>query len=349
MLVTRTASADAILVEHVTKIFDGRVVAVDDVSLPVPPGALLALLGPRGCGKSTLLRLIAGLETPDAGSISMSGRVVADGRRWVPAEERRVGLVFQDGALFPHLTVEQNIGFGLRGQDRNAQAERIGALLDLVGLAGLEGRYPHQLSGGQQQRVALARALAPNPPVMLLDEPFANLDAALRRDLAQEVERIVHDAAAATVFVTHDQEEALSTADIVAVMQAGRIVQVGEPRVIYERPATRGVAAFVGEATFVPGDARGAQAATMLGSIALVAPQHGAVEVLVRPEQVELAASEAGNAVVVRSTYFGYDQVVDVRTDDGMQVRARLRPDVAFTIGQRVVARVAGVAVAFPV
>jgi iron(III) transport system ATP-binding protein len=256
--------------------------------------------------------------------------------------------VFQDGALFPHLTVEQNIGFGLRGLARSAQTERIGALLGLVGLAGLEGRYPHQLSGGQQQRVALARALAPNPPVMLLDEPFANLDAALRRDLAQEVERIVHDAASATVFVTHDQEEALSTADIVAVMDAGRIVQVGAPRAIYERPATRGVAAFVGEATFVAGDARGAQAATALGSVALVSPQHGAVEVLVRPEHVELLASEPGNAVVVRSTYFGYDQVVDVRTDAGMLVRARLRPEAAFAIGQRVAARVAGAVMAYP-
>ncbi|MBC8075555.1 MAG: ABC transporter ATP-binding protein, partial [Chloroflexales bacterium] len=227
----------------------GAVRAVVDVDLTLASGQLLALLGPSGCGKTTLLRLLAGFEPPDTGTISIGGRQVAGPNGLVPPEQRRVGMVFQDYALFPHLSLKENIAYGLpRSNGRDA---RVAELLALVGLESLGTRSPHQLSGGQQQRAALARALAPGPAVMLLDEPFSNLDASLRRTVRSEVRRILQAAGATVLFVTHDQEEALSLADQVAVMLEGRILQVGRPATIYERPTTREVAAFVGAANFL--------------------------------------------------------------------------------------------------
>jgi iron(III) transport system ATP-binding protein len=338
----------AIELRSVRKSYDGQTLAVDQVSLAVPEGRLLALLGPSGCGKSTLLRLIAGLEQPDAGEIAIAGRRVAGSGTWTPPEARHVGLVFQDGALFPHLTVGQNIAFGLQGAGRVEQARRIQELLELVDLNGMEQRYPHQLSGGQQQRVALARALAPSPPVMLLDEPFANLDAALRRELAAQVEQIVHRAGATTVFVTHDQEEALSIADLVAVMEAGHILQLGTPRAIYEQPATRAVAAFVGEATFVAAEASDETAHSAIGTLKLAKPAQGMVEALLRPENVEVLRDPSAGAVVEHATYLGYDQIVDVRIPDGTLVRARLRPRPGLQAGESVRLQVIAPVVAFP-
>ncbi len=214
-------------------------------------GEILALLGPSGCGKTTTLRLIAGLESPDAGTITLRGQVVAGPGRAVPPEERGIGIVFQDYALFPHLTVADNVGFGAGAGGATGAASS--TVLDLVGLGGFGPRYPHELSGGQQQRVALARALAPAPALMLLDEPFSNLDADLRAQMRDEVERILRTSGTTAVFVTHDQEEAFTLADRVGVLQAGRIEQLAPPQELYHRPATRFVAAFVGAADFLPG------------------------------------------------------------------------------------------------
>jgi iron(III) transport system ATP-binding protein len=333
----------------VTKHYAGPTAAVRAISLAVPPQALVALLGPSGCGKTTTLRLIAGLEVPDAGEIRLAGRLVAGNGTWVRPESRRVGLVFQDGALFPHLTIHNNIAFGLHGLAHQQQQRRVAEVLELVDLSGLGARYPHQLSGGQQQRVALARALAPNPPIMLLDEPFANLDAALRRDMRAEVQRVVRMAGTTTVFVTHDQEEALSIADLVAVMHAGQLVQIGTPLEVYEQPATHGVAAFVGEANFLPAIADGNTASSPIGIVRLVQPMHGPIELMVRPERLLLQPDQDGAAIIERLTYFGHDQLLTIRLTDQTQLQARIRPRADLAPGVRVRVAVDGPVVAFAV
>lgn len=323
----------------------GAIEAVRAVSFAVKPGALVALLGPSGCGKTTTLRLIAGLETPDAGSVWLDGRTVAGNGTWVAPDARRVGMVFQDGALFPHLTVAQNIAFPL--SMRNGKA-RVEDLLVLVGMPGYGERYPHQLSGGQQQRVALARALAPEPSVVLLDEPFSRLDAALRASLREEVRAIVKQTGATTVFVTHDQEEALSIADCVVVMFNGRVVQVGTPQEVYTRPATRAIATFVGEANLLRGEAKGLKAECALGSVLLAAPAHGPVDIMVRPEAIDLRAVRDGAACIERIRYFGHDQAIHLCLHDGTQVTVRSLPRPDLAAGQRVAFSVRGVVVAYP-
>ncbi|MDQ3346072.1 MAG: ABC transporter ATP-binding protein, partial [Chloroflexota bacterium] len=243
------------------KAFDD-VIAVDGVDLDVRRGEFLSVLGPSGCGKTTLLRLVAGFERPDSGGIEIGGRVVAGPRRHLPPEQRHIGMVFQESALFPHLDVAGNIGFGLPRRDRES---RIAELVALVGMAGLQRRMPHELSGGQQQRVALARALAPHPALILLDEPFSSLDATLRSQLRVDVREILRSAGATTLFVTHDQGEALEISDRVAVMRAGRIEQVSTPAELYLRPVNRFVAGFVGEANLLPGEVRHGEVETLVG------------------------------------------------------------------------------------
>lgn len=301
----RSAELPVIEMRGVSKRFGKHTLAVNDVSLSVQQGRLVALLGPSGCGKSTTLRLVAGLEFPDQGEIWLAGKRVAGDGAWLPPEVRRVGMVFQDYALFPHLTIGDNIAFPLTNMPARRRHQRVGELLELVGLAGLAQRYPHQISGGQQQRVALARAMAADPAVVLLDEPFSNLDTALRTTTREEVRTILAAAGATTMLVTHDQEEAFSLADTVAVMLDGILIQVGTPQDIYLRPATRAVASFVGAATFLPGEAYGDTVVCALGTLPLARPAHGDVNVLLRPESVVIQPDIVGNACVREVRFLG--------------------------------------------
>jgi iron(III) transport system ATP-binding protein len=288
--------------DHATKAF-GATVAVDDVDLSVGEAELLALVGPSGCGKSTILRLVAGLIGVDRGRIDIGGAVVDDGSTRVDPERRHVGLVFQEHALFPHLTVAQNIGFGLRGMPRDERSRRRDHWLGVVGLAAHAGRYPHELSGGERQRVALARALAPAPRLMLLDEPFASLDHNLRTQLRGEVVALLRATGTPAVFVTHDQTEALATGDRVAVMRAGRIVQVGSPTDVYHTPRGRFVAAFMGEADFLPVRRNGERAITELGDVAVASP--APTVAVVRPEDVTIEPDPTGPGEVVDVKFQG--------------------------------------------
>lgn len=335
--------------DGVTKTF-GPVTAVDAVDLHVPQGSFTAVLGPSGCGKTTLLRMVAGFVTPDAGSIRFDGRVVAGEGRSVPPQQRRVGYVPQEGALFPHLDVAANIGFGLpRARRRSA---RVAEMLDLVELpASYATRHPHELSGGQQQRVALARALAPDPTVVLLDEPFSSLDAALRVTTGRAVARALHAAGATAVMVTHDQDEALSLADQVAVMRSGRLVQAATPRDLYRTPVDPDVARFVGGATVLPAQVHDGVAHCALGAVPLAGPcPDGAAQVLVRPEQLRIDGSEgAVEARIDEISFYGHDAAVRLYVlPDGPALVARVLGLESPGVGATVKAGVAGRVVAFP-
>lgn len=306
---------------QLTKSFGDEVV-VDEVTFTVPTGQILALLGPSGCGKTTTLRLIAGFERLDSGWVEIAGKTVADGQTHVAPEKRRVGMVFQDYAIFPHLSVAQNIAFGLnRAPDA---AERTEAMLELVGLLGIGEQMPHELSGGQQQRVALARALAMEPAVLLLDEPFSNLDTSLRTQVRAEVRELLKRSWATAVFVTHDQEEAMFIGDRVAVMNNGRVEQIGAPEDVFHRPATRFVAEFMGDSDFIRGHVVDGGVETALGvlpqKVSLAAGT--SVEVLVRPDDVTIAATENGNARVRARQFVGIANIYHLVLDDGSVVRS---------------------------
>jgi len=309
---------DAIEVHGLHKRF-GREPVLRGIDLRVAEGAILALLGPSGCGKTTLLRSLAGLERADAGTVSIGGRPVVGPGVDVPPERRRVGMVFQDWALFPHLDVGANVGYGLPRKERSP--DRIESALDLVGLAGMARRQPGTLSGGQQQRVALARAIAPEPSVLLLDEPFSNLDTTLRVQVRTELHHLLVDLGVTAVFVTHDQEEAFVLGDEVAVMLEGEIVQQATPAELYAHPATPWVAEFVGDANLLSAEAAGGSARTALGEVALLAGGDGPTTVLLRPEDLRLVTG--GDALVELTEYFGHDTVYLVRTADGTVVRVR--------------------------
>ncbi|HUF54891.1 MAG TPA: ABC transporter ATP-binding protein [Dehalococcoidia bacterium] len=329
--------SDFVAIAGLSKRF-GDVQAVDGVTLDVERGHTFALLGPSGCGKTTLLRLIAGFERADAGSISIGGRVVEGPGVRVAPEKRRAGMVFQDYALFPHMSVADNVAFGLRGKDGKRRVE---SLIDIVGLGGLGSRMPHELSGGQQQRVALARTLASEPDVVLLDEPFSNLDPTLRAHLRSEVRQILEHLEMTAIFVTHDQEEALSVSERLAIMMDGRIVQTGRPEDVYPRPANRRVAEFLGDANFFPGEIEAGQVQFELGRVAADEPA-GHVEVMVRPEALTLSAKDGVSVEVLHSEYFGHDQLVTVRLPSGADVKVRLLPGRALDRGQRLGLRLSG-------
>jgi iron(III) transport system ATP-binding protein len=340
----------ALQCDYLAKHF-GNTIAVNDLSFSLKIGRFMALLGPSGCGKTTSLRMIAGLEHPTSGRIQVSQQIVVDNHVWVPPHQRKIGLVFQDYALFPHMTVSKNVAYGLNAA-RETKQRRVMEVLELVGLYGLGERMPHELSGGQQQRVALARALAPSPQIMLLDEPFSNLDASLRLQVREDVRRILNEAGVTTVLVTHDQEEAFSLAGEVGVMLEGELQQIAPPREVYQFPATRQVAQFVGDANFVVGEASGETAVCVLGQIPLQNPFSGLVEILVRPENLALSLTDTpqdGNATVEQIVYLGYDQLLHLRIKDHDKLLvARIRSVERYTIGQSVHVHVVEPTIAFP-
>jgi len=339
-------SGPTLALRDVSKSF-GSVAAVSAVSLDVADDEILALVGPSGCGKSTLLRLVAGLYGIDAGSVRIADVVVDDGGRRIDPEDRHVGLVFQEHALFPHLTVAANVTFGMRSVPRSARSARMEEWLQMVGLGGFAERYPHELSGGERQRVALARALAPEPRLMLLDEPFASLDPSLRAQVRHDVVEILRATGTPTVFVTHDQAEALAIGDRVAVMRSGRLEQVGTPEVVFHQPCNRFVARFMGEAAFLPLNGSGA---TELEASRAIAAGDGAAgggeSVLIRPDDVTIAPVGADGdgpvATVIAAEFRGptwcytlalpSGQIVQStqphteRYDLGAEVRAALLP-----------------------
>ncbi len=325
-----------ICVHGVGKAF-GETIAVERAELCVERGEFVALLGPSGCGKTTLLRLIAGFESPDTGEIRVADVPVAGRTVCVPPERRRIGMVFQDYALFPFLTVAENVSFGVARRERR---RRVAEALELVGLAGLDKRYPHELSGGQQQRVALARALAPEPSVVLLDEPWSNIDPLRRHAMRDELAQILRVAGVTVLLVTHDREEAFSLADRVALMLEGTIVQAGTPEDVYLRPADRWAAEFAGAGNFVRGRLDGELVETLLGRFP-VTGRNGAtdVDVLIRPELLELRPDAEGTAEVVAREFRGHDVFYRVRLADGTTLVSHRPSTELVALGDRVTVR----------
>jgi len=314
--------APAVVLDRVTKYY-GSVVGVSCVGLTVAPGELVTVIGPSGCGKSTLLRLIAGLERPDVGTIRLTGTVVAGRHRFQPPERRRTGLVFQDHALFPHLDVAGNVGFGVDGLSRPDRRARIGQLLELVRLAHLAGRYPHELSGGEQQRVALARALAPRPAVVLLDEPFSDLDESLRAQVRRDTVAALRETAATAILVTHHRTEALAVGHRVAVMHGGTIEQAGTPQAVFEQPATRFVASFLSEPVFLPTHAHRGRLACEIGVLPAVPDRIGRgrdVVVALRPHEVAIHPDADAPARVAAVEYHGAFVLHHLRLASGTTV-----------------------------
>jgi iron(III) transport system ATP-binding protein len=321
-----------ISVEDVTVTF-GTTPALDGFSLDVPFGSLLTLVGPSGRGKTTALRVIAGFQDVDRGSVTIRGTEILGPGINVPPEKRRVGMVFQEYALFPHISVAENVGYGVRGSNR---VERVAEVLKLVGLTGYEGRFPNELSGGEQQRVALARALAPEPDVVLLDEPFSNLDAPQRERMRRELKKIIRAAKVTAVLVTHDQAEALAIADIVAVMRQGKIVQIGAPDEVYRSPVDPWVAGFLGDAVMLPGTVSDGRVATSIGDVDFEAPDGSAVNVMIRPEWIRPSPDPTGTGTVVDTEFYGHDQRVEITMDGGDTVEALVPSLQAIRIGDTV-------------
>ena len=325
----------------------GSVLAADHLDLTAAQGELVTLIGPSGCGKSTALRLIAGLERPGGGTIRIAGELVAGPHRFQQPERRRVGLVFQDHALFPHLTVGQNVAFGLHELPRAQRRTRVGEVLDLVRLGHLAARYPHELSGGEQQRVALARALAPRPAVVLLDEPFSSLDESLRAQVRADTVAVLRETGTTGMLVTHDQTEALSVGDRVVVMRDGRIEQADTPERVFEQPASRFVASFMGDADFLPAHVRDALLTCEIGVVSTVPGWANCdldVEVVLRPHEVGLVPDPDAEARVVGVEYHGAFVLHTVCLPSGRTLRSWQPHAVRHAVGTAVaVSVVAGI------
>lgn len=335
-------TAPALKIDALTRRF-GDVSAVDAVSIEVQPGELMSILGPSGCGKSTLLQLIAGHLAPDSGTIQIAGQTVVGPGVLISPQDRKVGMVFQEYALFPHLTVAENVAFALPGRRRfggkklrDERMNQIASVLDLMEISHLADRRPSQLSGGQQQRVAIARALAQQPQLLLLDEPFCNLDASTREHVRSEIVALLRHTSLTCLFVTHDQEEALAVSDKVAVMQQGRMVQVDEPEVLYRRPFCLEVAEFLGRTNILKGTAEGSKVHTRVGTFALLPEATGEVQVVVRPELLDLVADPDGTTLVLGREFRGHDAVYTLALEGGKIVHAH-RPSVNMvSVGDRV-------------
>ncbi|WP_244867789.1 ABC transporter ATP-binding protein [Vannielia litorea] len=322
-------------VEHLTRRLGGREV-VRDLSLQLAPGQVTCLLGPSGCGKSTTLRMIAGVDRPDAGRVLADGVVLSDDSGFMPPEERNIGLMFQDFALFPHLTVAKNVAFGLKG---SGAAARVAEMLERVGLSGHAAAYPHELSGGEQQRVALARALAPRPRVMLMDEPFSGLDMRLRDDIRDQTLSVLKEEGTAVLLVTHEPDEAMRMADEILLMRDGGIVQRGAPYTVYNNPADRKAAAFFSDINILRGEVHGALTETPFGSfLAPGVPDGQEVEIVFRPQHLTIDFDRAGRGpnpteshgmpargVVERARFMGRESLVELKMDhDGQVLRATI-------------------------
>ncbi|MEM7591945.1 MAG: ABC transporter ATP-binding protein [Cyanobacteria bacterium P01_A01_bin.83] len=332
-------------------------VVLDNVSLTLNQGELLGLLGPSGCGKTTLLRVVAGFESISEGTVLIGGEVVCTNCKSLAAEKRHTGMVFQDYALFPHLTVAENIAFGLKNQERNYYQgllgskkfktqikQRVAEVLELVGLLGLEDRYPHQLSGGQQQRISLARALAPQPALILLDEPLSNLDVQVRHRLRAEIRAILKAAGISAIFVTHDREEALAISDKIAVMRQGKIEQVGTPEEVYLNPASHFVAEFVTQANFLPATRRGQVWISEIGEIASSSAElnenHDADaetgDLMLRPEEINLVLDPDSKIIVRERQFLGREYYYELELASGRTIYARTGLEQKFTVGSKV-------------
>lgn len=345
--------------KNITKTYNSKsdkrdVLVLDNVSITLEHGELLGLLGPSGCGKTTLLRVIAGFESISLGTVEIAGKIVCTNCDAVAAEKRNTGMVFQDYALFPHLTVEENIAFGLRntsskpiknvfahGKKLNQQVkQRVEEVLDLVGLLGLQKRYPHQLSGGQQQRISLARALAPQPALILLDEPLSNLDVQVRHRLRSEIRAILKAAGTSAIFVTHDREEALAISDKIAVMRSGRIEQIGTPEEIYLNPQSRFVGEFVTQANFIPASKKGGVWVTELGEVKIgknsleTANEHG--ELMLRQEDITLTCDRSSKISVIERQFLGREYHYCVETPSGKRIYVRTDLSNAIAVGAKV-------------
>ena len=327
----------AVELTDITKRYEAKKVIIDKLSLVLKKEEILVLSGPSGCGKTTTLRIIAGILKPDEGRVVIEGKIVS-GKEWIPPEQRPVGMVFQDYALFPHLSVEKNIGFGLIGLDKNKKNEIIEKNLELVGLSSKKGRFPHELSGGEKQRVALARALAPSPKVVLLDEPFSNLDAYLRVRVREEIRQILKKAKASTIFVTHDQEEALALADRVAVFNNGKIEQLGTPEEIYHRPNTRFVADFIGQANFILGRVESRGIVTELGIWPVPADlQQGTeLKVMLRPHDVNLEIDGGSSNYIDTRQFLGEENLYSIILPSGQKILSTMPSHAVFQIGESV-------------
>lgn len=326
-------------VQQLTKKFNNfQSTAVDQVSFTLEDGEILAMIGPSGCGKTTTLRLIAGLEQPDSGLIRLNGHVLSSETEFVPPERRGIGMVFQDHALFPHLTVFENVAFGLRGRKRAEIRDAVSEMLQMVGIETLARRYPHELSGGERQRVALVRALSPHPPLLLLDEPFSSLDADLRGDIREQVRSILKSIRATVIFVTHDQEEALYMGDRLAVFQRGRLEQIGTPEAIFHSSATRFVAEFMGDSDFLRGRATSEGIQTDVGLLTQPLSVNGGaqVEVALRADDVDFELADYGNGVITERFFRGAFNVYRLQLDSNQVLHAFKDHTVVLPVGARV-------------